>query len=116
MTRLDDASTTEPSVQALFAEFDAEGTGRVPLSTLLHVLCEVDSPSVLSAAEVNELLRMTGIMGELQARDPSAIYATEVDYRALTRHMLFPMAKRAPPAAVPLPVAVAAAPAAVRTA
>lgn len=94
MTKLEDAATTEPSIEALFSEFDKDNTGRIPLSTLLHVLCEVDSPSALSVDEVNEMLKMTGIMSELQSRDPTAIYATEVDYRALTRHMIFPMAKR----------------------
>ena len=45
---------------ALPRRFDPSRTGRISLATLLHVLCEVDTPTALSVDEVNELLRMTG--------------------------------------------------------
>lgn len=89
LTKVDAPDTSAELIESLFKEFDPDGVGRVPLSVLLHLLCEVDAPSSLSIDEVNELLKMTGILGELQARDPKAIYATLVDYTALVKHMTF---------------------------
>lgn len=140
MTGLHEPETTEPFIEALFRECDPGNSGRVPLSTLLHLLAEVDTPSSLSVEEVrssagyrgckglwtsclsstlpcalllssvtslpflsspphdfplqvNDLLKMTGILAELQSRDAKAIYSTQVDYRALARHMVFPLSK-----------------------
>lgn len=52
MTRHEDVDTTTAAILSVLAEFDPAGTGRVPLSTLLHVLCEVDTPSALTLEEV----------------------------------------------------------------
>jgi hypothetical protein len=59
MAKLDSAPLSDSSILRLFRSFDPDGSGRVPLATLLHVLCEVETPSALSIDEVNELLRMT---------------------------------------------------------
>jgi hypothetical protein len=85
----DEAETTEATIAAVFSEFDPARTGRVPLSTLLHVLAEVDSPTALGVDEVQELLRMTGVLNETTLRDPRTLYAMEVDYRAFVRHLMF---------------------------
>jgi hypothetical protein len=123
-----DLQSTLRHSEDLFAHFDPAGTGRVPLSALLHVLCEVDGPTSLAADEASDLLRMTGITAELRAREATgagageaataaALYATEVDYRQLLRHILFPLPRRlpaaAPGAASPKSAAAAAAAASV---
>ena len=96
MAKLDAVPLTDASILHLFSAFDPSGSGRVPLATLLHVLCEVETPSALSIDEVNELLRMCGMLGDLQLKDPRAIYSMEVDYRALVRHLTFPLPRRPP--------------------
>jgi hypothetical protein len=113
MTRHDDVDTTSDAILAVFAEFDAGRTGRVPLSVLLHVLCEVDTPSALTLDEVNELLRMSGVLNEETLADPRRIYTLEVDYAAFLKHLMFPLPRKGPltPAA---PGAGAAAPASAR--
>jgi hypothetical protein len=68
MAELEGAMTTETSLATLFAKFDPGNTGRIPLSALLHLLCETETPSALSIEEVNELLKMTGILTEMQAK------------------------------------------------
>jgi hypothetical protein len=85
----DDTETTESGIVSVFQEFDTTKSGRVPLSTLLHVLAEVDAPSALRVDEIQELLRMTGILNETTLRDPRTLYAMEVDYRAFVRHLMF---------------------------
>lgn len=85
----EDNETTEARIAAVFQEFDTTRTGRVPLSTLLHVLAEVDAPTSLSVDEIQELLRMTGILNEQTLKDPRTLYAMEVDYRAFVRHLMF---------------------------
>lgn len=97
---LADAETTEARIAQLFLEFDAARSGRVPLQVLLHVLAEVDSPTALSVDEIHELLRLTGILNASTLRDPRALYAMDVDYRAFIAHLLFVApAAAAPPAA-----------------
>lgn len=96
MAKLDAVPLTDTSILHLFHAFDKDQTGRVPLATLLHVLCEVETPSSLSIDEVNELLRMTGMLSDMQLRDPKAIYALEVDYKQLCRHLTFPLPRRPP--------------------
>jgi hypothetical protein len=81
--------TTEGAICALFRELDTEGTGRVPLAMLLHVLAEVSSPTALSVEEVQELLRFTGVLNPATAADPRSLYAMEVDYAAFIRHLAF---------------------------
>jgi len=88
-TTLDETETTENRILNIFNEFDPLHTGRVSLSTLLHILAEVDSPSALGVDEIQELLRMTGILNESTLRDPRTLYAMEVDYRAFIRHLMF---------------------------
>lgn len=83
------ADSSESLLLGLFAQLDTSGTGRVPLATLLHVLAEVDTPSALSVEEVQELLRMTGILNERTLKDPRTLYAMEVDYSALVKHLTF---------------------------
>jgi len=99
---LADAETTEARIAQLFLEFDAARSGRVPLQVLLHVLAEVDSPTALSVDEIHELLRLTGILNQSTLRDPRALYAMDVDYRAFVAHLLFVSPQA--PAAVPAPV------------
>jgi hypothetical protein len=68
----------------------------------VHVLAEVDSPTALSVDEIHELLRLTGILNASTLRDPRALYAMDVDYRAFIAHLLFvapAAAVAAPPAA-----------------
>lgn len=96
MAKLDAVPLTDSSIMHLFAAFDPTGSGSVPLSTLLHVLCEVETPSALSIDEVNELLRMCGMLSDMQLKDPRAIYSMGVDYRALIRHLTFPLPRRPP--------------------
>lgn len=96
MAKLDAVPLTDSSILHLFSAFDPSGSGRVPLATLLHVLCEVETPSALSIDEVNELLRMCGMLGDMQMKDPRAIYSMAVDYRALIRHLTFPLPRRPP--------------------
>lgn len=86
---IDETETTENRILNIFKEFDPSHTGRVSLSTLLHILAEVDSPSALGVDEIQELLRMTGILNETTLRDPRTLYAMEVDYRAFIRHLMF---------------------------
>jgi len=97
---LADADTTEARIAQLFLEFDPARSGRVPLQVLLHVLAEVDSPTALSVDEIHELLRLTGILNASTLRDPRALYAMDVDYRAFVAHLLFvsPAAASAPAA------------------
>ncbi len=89
MLSIDETETTENRILNIFKEFDPLHTGRVSLSTLLHILAEVDSPSALGVDEIQELLRMTGILNESTLRDPRTLYAMEVDYRAFIRHLMF---------------------------
>jgi Ca2+-binding EF-hand superfamily protein len=91
MTRLEDPDSTLPAINDVFAEFDEDGSGKVPLAALLHLLCEVDTASALGIEDVNQLMQMTGILGELQRKDPAALYSTMLDYQALARHMAFPL-------------------------
>ena len=86
---LADADTTEARIAQLFLEFDTARSGRVPLQVLLHVLAEVDSPTALSVDEIHELLRLTGILNSSTLKDPRALYAMDVDYRAFVAHLLF---------------------------
>jgi hypothetical protein len=100
--------TTEPFLEALAEEFGATapahgGSGsragagegaKLPLPTLLHLLCEVDTPTALTLEEANELLKLTGILAELSTRDAGQLAATQVDFPALVRHMMFPLPRR----------------------
>ena len=74
---------------SLLAEFDPERSGRVPLSTLLHVLAEVCAPTALSLEEVQELLKLTGVLNAATSADPRTLYAMEVAYEPFVRHLLF---------------------------
>jgi Ca2+-binding EF-hand superfamily protein len=81
--------STLASVTALLAELDAEKTGRIPLATLLHALAEVHAPTRLSLEEVQELLRLTGILTPATMAEPRMLYAMEVDYRAFVEHLTY---------------------------
>jgi Ca2+-binding EF-hand superfamily protein len=84
-----EAETTEKRIEVLFLAFDPSRTGRVSLQVLLHVLAEVDSPTALTVDEIQELLKMTGILNETTMRDPRTLYSMDVDYKAFIRHLLF---------------------------
>ena len=81
--------STLSSVTALLAELDAGKTGRIPLATLLHALAEVHAPTRLSLEEVQELLRLTGILTPATMAEPRMLYAMEVDYRAFVEHLTY---------------------------
>ncbi len=88
---------TRDSVIALFAEFDPHRTGKVPLTTVLHVLSGVSTETSLSLEEVRELLRLTGILNTTTSADPRALYSMEVDYAEFVKHLEFaPQTLRAP--------------------
>ena len=80
---------TAAAITALLSELDAGKTGRVPLATLLHVLAEVASPSALSLEEVQELLRLTGVLTPATVAEPRTLYAMEVDYAGFIQHLCF---------------------------
>jgi len=84
-----EAETTEKRIEVLFQAFDPSRTGRVSLQVLLHVLAEVDSPTALTVEEIQELLKMTGILNETTMRDPRTLYSMDVDYKAFVKHLLF---------------------------
>lgn len=84
-----EAETTEKRIEVLFFAFDPSRTGRVSLQVLLHVLAEVDSPTALTVDEIQELLKMTGILNETTMRDPRTLYSMDVDYKAFVKHLLF---------------------------
>lgn len=94
MIKLESFTSTDGFMTALFHEFDPDRTGRIPLSSLLHILVEVDTPTSLDLEEVNEMLRMTGILAELQGRDAASLAGTQVDYAALVKHMMFPVPRK----------------------
>jgi calcium-binding protein CML len=84
--------TTEESILTLFREFDKENTGKVSLGTVIHLLCEVDTPSSLSAADVNTLLKISGALPDrktLLNSDIGALLKIQVDYKVLVRAMMF---------------------------
>lgn len=81
--------STLTSVVALLAELDTGKTGRIPLATLLHALAEVHAPTRLSLEEVQELLRLTGILTPATMAEPRMLYAMEVDYRAFVEHLTY---------------------------
>ena len=96
--------TTQGAIVALLAELDAGGTGRLPLATLLHALAEVHTPTRLSLEEVQELLRLTGVLTPATVAEPRVLYAMEVDYKAFVAHLGFiqpppPRAREQPPPA-----------------
>lgn len=61
----------------------------IPLSELLHVLCEVDTPSALSFNEAQELLAASGVLKELHRRAASDIYATRLHVPSLLSQFTF---------------------------
>ncbi len=81
--------TTQGAIVALLGELDAAGTGRLPLATLLHALAEVHTPTRLSLEEVQELLRLTGVLTPATVAEPRVLYAMEVDYKAFVAHLGF---------------------------
>ena len=104
--------TTHEAITALLAELDTARTGRLPLATLLHALAEVHTPTRLSLEEVQELLRLTGVLTPATVAEPRVLYAMEVDYRAFVSHLCFlqpPPPRPAAPAAAGAPAAAAAA-------
>jgi hypothetical protein len=80
----------------------------------------VHTPTRLSLEEVQELLRLTGVLTPATVAEPRVLYAMEVDYKAFVSHLCFlqpppPRAAAAPAAAAaaaPAAAAPAAAPAA----
>ncbi len=88
---------THDGIVALFAEFDPQRTGKVPLTTVLHVLSGVSTETALSLEEVRELLKLTGILNASTSQDPRALYSMEVDYAAFVQHLEFtPQSLHAP--------------------
>ena len=85
---------THAEIVALFAEFDPARTGKVPLTTVLHVLSGVSTETSLSLDEVRELLRLTGILNSSTAKDPRALYSMEVDYAEFVKHLEFTPARK----------------------
>ncbi len=89
---------TRGDIVALFAEFDPARTGKVPLTTVLHVLSGVSTDTSLSLDEVRELLRLTGILNPTTAKDPRALYSMEVAYEEFIKHLEFEPLLPGPPA------------------
>ena len=94
--------STADALVDLLSELDVGKTGRIPLATLLHVLEEVAAPTALSLEEVQELLRLTGVLTPATVAEPKTLYAMEVDYKGFVGHLCFP------PPPPPLPSAAAA--------
>jgi hypothetical protein len=82
--------STQDALVDMLSELDEKKTGRIPLATLLHVLAEVAAPTALSLEEVQELLRLTGVLTPTTVADPKTLYAMEVDYRGFVGHLCFP--------------------------
>jgi hypothetical protein len=82
--------STSAALVELLSELDVGKTGRIPLATLLHVLAEVASPTALSLEEVQELLRLTGVLTPATVAEPKTLYAMEVDYKGFVEHLCFP--------------------------
>jgi hypothetical protein len=113
-TSTDTAATSKNDTTANTATVTTSTTtvqpGNIPLSTLLHLLCEIDGPTALAADEASDLLRMTGVTAELRARETAAViasggnvdeqatitslYSTNVNVKNLLQHMLFPFPKK----------------------
>lgn len=87
--------TTYESVLSLFRSLDEGGRGRLPLAMLLHVLAEVAAPSALTMAEVQDLLRMSGILTPAVAADPRLLYSMEIEAGDFVRMLMFVPAPRA---------------------
>lgn len=86
---LEPCDTSYGAIMDLFAAYDTGRSGKVPLALLLHVLAEIAAPTALSMVEVQDLLRMSGILTPEVSADPRLLYAMEVDYRDFVRLMSF---------------------------
>lgn len=53
------------------------------------MLAEVAAPTALSVEEVQELLRLTGLLTPATAADPQSLYAMDVSYRDFVEHLCF---------------------------
>jgi hypothetical protein len=106
--------TTLDAITSLLAELDSGKTGRLPLATLLHALAEVHTPTRLSLEEVQELLRLTGVLTPATVAEPRVLYAMEVDYRAFVSHLAFIQPPPPRPAKAAVSATSAAAPGAVK--
>jgi Ca2+-binding EF-hand superfamily protein len=95
--------STYESILSLFRSLDEGGRGRVPLAMLLHVLAEVAAPSALTMAEVQDLLRMSGILTPAVAADPRLLYSMEIEAGDFVRMLMFvpPPRVRAAPLSPP---------------
>lgn len=86
---MDIADSSYPAIMDLFHSCDSARTGTVPLALLLHVLAEVAAPTALSMVEVQDLLRMSGILTPEVSADPRLLYSMEVNYSDFIRLMAF---------------------------
>lgn len=88
----DKASEASTTVLRRIEDLASTSAGRVPLSTLLHVLVETQgSSTTLTLDEVTDLLRLTGVLTAASAADPRTLYSLEVDIRALVKHLSLPL-------------------------
>ena len=81
---IEDAPCEAYEIEEVFRVFDPEGTGKVSIATLRHLMLEVLTPDRLSRAEFEEFLTYAGLFtGEYGKEDEVMI-----DYNAYISNMM----------------------------